>query len=127
MTYSITCLFLSIDLLIIPDSAKCFVKLFNYIYVFFSTYSRHNIKDDVRQSLYDAANEWMSVVSQKGTPFLGGKKPNLADISVYGSLSSIEGCKAFQDLRDHTDIGKWFDNMKQTILESRGRVMMASN
>lgn len=88
--------------------------------------TRHNIKDDERQSLYDAANEWMTVVSQKGTPFLGGKKPNLADISVYGILSSIEGCKAFQDLRDHTDIGKWFDNMKQTILESRGRVIMAS-
>lgn len=84
---------------------------------------RHNIKDDVRQSLYDAANDWMNAISKKGTPFLGGKKPNLADISVYGILSSIEGCKAFQDLKDNTDISKWFDNMKQSMQESRGRML----
>ncbi|XP_045784849.1 prostaglandin E synthase 2 [Maniola jurtina] len=86
---------------------------------------RHNIKDDVRQSLYDAANDWMKVIHKKGTLFLGGKKPNLADISVYGILSSIEGCQAFQDLRDNTDIGKWFDNMKASIKESRGKVLTA--
>ncbi|CAH0716420.1 unnamed protein product, partial [Brenthis ino] len=85
--------------------------------------TRHNIKDDVRQSLYDAANDWMNAISKKGTPFLGGKKPNLADISVYGILSSIEGCKAFQDLKDNTDISKWFDNMKQSMQESRGRML----
>lgn len=65
-------------------------------YLIYSLISRHNIKDDVRQSLYDAANEWTAAVKKKGTTFLGGEKPNLADISVYGVLSSIEGCGAFQ-------------------------------
>ncbi|GBP96524.1 Prostaglandin E synthase 2, partial [Eumeta japonica] len=61
--------------------------------------ARHNLNDDVRVSLYNAAKEWMNAVNAKGK-FLGGNKPNLADVSVYGVLSSIEGCTAFQDLRE---------------------------
>ncbi|XP_045458584.1 prostaglandin E synthase 2 [Melitaea cinxia] len=85
--------------------------------------ARHNIQDDVRQSLYDAVNDWMDVIHKKGTPFFGGNSPNLADISVYGILSSIEGCTAFHDLRDNTEIGKWFDNMKNSMKETRGRML----
>ncbi|CAG9558261.1 unnamed protein product [Danaus chrysippus] len=83
--------------------------------------SRHNIKDDVRQSLYDAANDWMKAVQKKGTPFLGGNKPNLADISVFGVLSSIEGCGAFEDLKTNTSIGKWFQDMKMNMKETSGK------
>ncbi|XP_059045978.1 prostaglandin E synthase 2 [Achroia grisella] len=88
--------------------------------------ARHNIKDDVRQSLYDAANEWTDAVKKKGSRFLGGEQPNLADISVYGVLSSIEGCQAFQDLRNHTDIGKWYDDIKHTIGRKMGKVVAAT-
>ncbi|XP_072931069.1 prostaglandin E synthase 2 [Epargyreus clarus] len=85
--------------------------------------ARHNIQDDVRQSLYDAANEWMTAVSNKGSRFLGGKEPNLADVSVYGILSSIEGCQAFNDLRNNTTVGKWFDDMNSHMEKHRGRVL----
>ncbi|XP_026759547.1 prostaglandin E synthase 2 [Galleria mellonella] len=88
--------------------------------------ARHNIKDDVRQSLYDAANEWTGAIKKKGSRFLGGEQPNLADISVYGVLSSIEGCQAFQDLRNHTDIGKWYDDIKNTIGRKMGKVVAAT-
>lgn len=83
---------------------------------------RHHIEDS-RQALYDAANKWMKAVQQKGTPFLGGEQPNLADISVYGVLSSIEGCTAFHDLRNHTKIGKWFDEMSNMLQQKRGQVL----
>lgn len=82
---------------------------------------RHNIKDDVRQSLYDAANDWMKAIQKKGTPFLGGDKPNLADISVFGVLSSIEGCGAFEDLKTNTSIGQWFQAMKMNMKETSGK------
>ncbi|KAM3968561.1 prostaglandin E synthase Su(P) [Aphomia sociella] len=88
--------------------------------------ARHNIKDDVRQSLYDAANEWTAAVKKKGSRFFGGEQPNLADISVYGVLSSIEGCQAFQDLRNHTDIGKWYDDIKNTIDKKMGKVRVVA-
>ncbi|RVE49247.1 hypothetical protein evm_006139 [Chilo suppressalis] len=82
---------------------------------------RHNITD-ARQSLYDAANEWTAAVKKRGR-FLGGDEPNLADVSVYGVLSSIEGCQAFQDLKANTEIGKWYDDIKNTIQGTTGKVM----
>lgn len=84
---------------------------------------RHHLKDDVRQSLYDAANEWTGILKKKGTKFLGGGQPNLADVAVYGVLSSIEGCQAFQDLRNHSDIGVWYDDIKNTIGRGQGKVI----
>lgn len=85
-------------------------------------FNRHNISD-ARQALYEAADKWMSAVKQKGTRFHGGDQPNLADITVYGVLSSIEGCAAFQDLRSNTDIGKWYDDIKNSIERRRGKVL----
>ncbi|CAH2035194.1 unnamed protein product, partial [Iphiclides podalirius] len=85
--------------------------------------SRHNIAGDVRQALYDAASTWTGALKKKGTRFLGGAQPNLADISVYGVLSSIEGCRAFQDLRENTDIGDWYDAMRRSMESKKGRVL----
>ena len=50
---------------------------------------RHNLKPDVRESLYEACDTWTRELRQRGTPFMGGQRPNLADVSVYGVLSSI--------------------------------------
>jgi len=47
------------------------------------------LKDNVRQSLYDECNIWIKAVEQNGGKFMGGDKPNLADLAVYGILSSI--------------------------------------
>jgi microsomal prostaglandin-E synthase 2 len=52
---------------------------------------RHNILDDARQSLYNEVNYFLKTVNEKGTPFLGGDVPNLADLAVYGCISSIDG------------------------------------
>ena len=83
---------------------------------------RHNIKDDVRESLYDACNHWMKSIKKKGTPFMGGVNPNLADLAVYGVLSAIEGCEAFQDARLNTNIGTWFDKMKKVVTSRKGQL-----
>ncbi|CAH0703394.1 unnamed protein product [Spodoptera exigua] len=85
--------------------------------------TRHKIKDDPRESLYDAVNEWMGAVQSKGTPFLGGDKPNLADVTVFGVLSSIEGCTAFQDLKKNTAVEKWYYETKNAIERRMGKVI----
>ncbi|XP_077002080.1 prostaglandin E synthase 2 isoform X1 [Tamandua tetradactyla] len=41
--------------------------------------SRHHLQDDVRVDLYEAANKWVTAVG-KDRPFMGGQKPNLADL-----------------------------------------------
>lgn len=79
---------------------------------------KYNIPDDVRQSLYDAANDWMDVVGKQD--FMGGAKPNLADLSVYGVLSSIEGLDAFNDMCLMTKIGPWYYRVKEAVNSHAG-------
>jgi len=81
---------------------------------------RHNLKDDVRQSLYDQCDHWMKALAKKGTPFLGGSQPNLADLAVFGVLNAVEGCQAWQDARDNTKIAVWFDKMKSAVAARNG-------
>ncbi|XP_037082653.1 prostaglandin E synthase 2-like [Pollicipes pollicipes] len=81
---------------------------------------RHNLKDDVRESLYDGCATWVKELRKRKTPFHGGERPNLADISVYGVLSSIEGCDAFKDILEHTKIGDWFYRMKSAVNNHEG-------
>ncbi|XP_012527154.1 prostaglandin E synthase 2 [Monomorium pharaonis] len=76
---------------------------------------KHRLKDDVRQSLYDEANYWLRNIKIRGTTFMGGNKPNLSDLAVYGILKSIEGCDAFQDLLTHTNIGIWYNAVKEQV------------
>jgi len=73
--------------------------------------SKYDLKSDVRESLYDACNEWTKAVGKK-RKFMGGEQPNLADLNVYGVLSSIESCDAWQDALKNTNIGDWYTRMK---------------
>ncbi|CAF0829237.1 unnamed protein product [Didymodactylos carnosus] len=74
---------------------------------------KYNLKPNVRESFYDCANEWCKAVGKK--QFLGGVRPNLADISCYGILTSIKGTQAFEDLLNNTDIQPWFERMTQIV------------
>lgn len=81
---------------------------------------RHNLKDEVRQSLYDECNHWLKAIKSQGSNFMGGDSPNLADLAVYGVLSSIEGCDAFKDLLNETKIGTWYFAVKENVQEHKG-------
>ena len=74
---------------------------------------KYHLNDDVRVSLYECGDEWANAVGEKD--FLGGSEPNLADINVYGILTAIQGCQAFEDLMTHTNIRPWFERMKNLI------------
>jgi microsomal prostaglandin-E synthase 2 len=41
-------------------------------------YYRYQLKDDVRESLYDACNQWTKNIGKN--KFSGGETPNLADL-----------------------------------------------
>nr|XP_031831142.1 prostaglandin E synthase 2 [Nomia melanderi] len=76
---------------------------------------RHNLKDDVRQSLYDDVNKWLHAIKNRGGRFMGGERPNLADLAVYGILKSIEGCTAFHDVIDNTKLNTWYSAMMEEV------------
>ncbi|XP_076753077.1 prostaglandin E synthase Su(P) [Xylocopa sonorina] len=87
---------------------------------------RHHLKDDVRQSFYDEINKWLFAVKKHGGTFMGGEKPNLSDLAVYGILKSIEGCNAFKDALDNTQLGTWYNAMMKEVETHSGSKYIAT-
>nr|XP_016510195.1 PREDICTED: prostaglandin E synthase 2-like [Nicotiana tabacum] len=73
---------------------------------------RYNITDE-RAALYEAAETWVDAL--KGRDFLGGSKPNLADLAVYGVLRPIRYLKSGRDMVENTRIGDWYSRMESAV------------
>uniref|UniRef100_A0A673XG14 Prostaglandin E synthase 2 n=1 Tax=Salmo trutta TaxID=8032 RepID=A0A673XG14_SALTR len=63
----------------------------------------YKLQDDVREDLYMAVNEWITAIGRK-RKFMGGDKPNLADLAVYGVLRSMQDLEAFYDVMENTKL-----------------------
>ncbi|XP_053980255.1 prostaglandin E synthase 2 [Hylaeus volcanicus] len=87
---------------------------------------RHDLKDDVRQSLYDEVNKWLRAIKKRGGKFMGGEKPNLSDLAVYGILKSIEGCNAFKDVLSNTKLETWYNAMMKEVDAHSGSKYLAN-
>ncbi|XP_068306475.1 uncharacterized protein [Pyrus communis] len=75
---------------------------------------KYNITDE-RASLYEAAETWVDALN--GRDFLGGSKPNLADLAVFGVLRPIRYLRSGKDMVEHTRIGEWYSRMEQAVGE----------
>jgi len=75
--------------------------------------------------LYKACNDWIDAVSTKGN-FLGGEKPNLADISMYGVLLVMENLQVWDDLLSHSNIKNWFYSTKKHVENNDGLSLFVS-
>ncbi|XP_022844286.1 prostaglandin E synthase 2-like [Olea europaea var. sylvestris] len=73
---------------------------------------KYNITDE-RAALYEAAETWVDAL--KGQDFLGGAKPNLADLAVFGVLRPIRYLKSGRDMVEHTRIGDWYTRMESAV------------
>lgn len=80
--------------------------------------NKYNIKNNVREAMYEEAEKWMKAVGKR--KFMGGSAPNLADLAVYGVLSGLEGLDAFRDLMTHTSMKPWYDRVKQAVQTHAG-------
>ncbi|KAK3566093.1 hypothetical protein QTP86_025702 [Hemibagrus guttatus] len=78
----------------------------------------HNLQDDVRQDLYKAVDEWVSAIG-KNKKFMGGEKPNLADLAVFGVLRVMEGLQAFDEMLENTKVKKWYGRMQNSVHHHR--------
>lgn len=76
---------------------------------------RHNITDE-RAALYEAAETWVDALN--GREFLGGSKPNLADLAVFGVLRPIRHLRSGKDMVENTRIGEWYNRMESAVGES---------
>jgi microsomal prostaglandin-E synthase 2 len=77
---------------------------------------KYNITDE-RASLYDAAETWVKALD--GRDYLGGSKPNLADLAVFGVLRPIRYLRSGKDMVEHTGIGEWYSRMEIAVGESK--------
>ncbi|CAH2046915.1 unnamed protein product [Thlaspi arvense] len=75
---------------------------------------KYNITDE-RAALYDAAETWVDALKER--PYLGGSKPNLADLAVFGVLRPIRYLRTGKDMVDNTRIGEWYSRMENTVGE----------
>ncbi|XP_024929305.2 uncharacterized protein LOC107418554 [Ziziphus jujuba] len=76
---------------------------------------KYNITDE-RAALYESAETWVDALN--GREFLGGSKPNLADLAVYGVLRPIRYLKSGRDMVENTRIGEWYRRMENAVGES---------
>ncbi|KAF2309122.1 hypothetical protein GH714_000674 [Hevea brasiliensis] len=76
---------------------------------------KYNITDE-RAALYEAAETWVDALN--GREFLGGSKPNLADLAVFGVLRPIRYLRSGRDMVEHTRIGEWYTRMEHAVGES---------
>ncbi|XP_047340562.1 prostaglandin E synthase 2-like [Impatiens glandulifera] len=76
---------------------------------------KYNITDE-RAALYEAAETWVDALD--GRDFLGGSKPNIADLAVYGVLRPIRYLRSGKDMVTHTRIGDWYTRMEKAVGES---------
>jgi microsomal prostaglandin-E synthase 2 len=96
---------------------KHFIKLSGATAMYFvakKLKEKHNIKEP-RKLLYEKINYWLENLNGK---FMGGEKPNIADLTLFGYLRSIENLRTFYDLRINTDIDKWYLPMKEFVTSS---------
>jgi microsomal prostaglandin-E synthase 2 len=75
---------------------------------------KYNITDE-RAALYDAAETWVDALKER--PYLGGSKPNLGDLAVFGVLRPIRYLRSGKDMVDNTRIGEWYSRMENTVGE----------
>ncbi|TYH24731.1 hypothetical protein ES288_A03G114200v1 [Gossypium darwinii] len=75
---------------------------------------KYNITDE-RAALYEATETWVDALN--GRNFLGGSKPNLADLAVFGVLRPIRYLRSGRDMVEHTRIGEWYSRMEKVVGE----------
>jgi len=56
-------------------------------------------------------------VKEKGTSFLGGSEPNVADLAVFGVLRSLLNFDTFDDLMANTELRPWYERMEIAVGE----------
>jgi len=71
---------------------------------------RQNITEP-EQHLRETLKDWEKAL--EGSPFLGGIKPNGADLAVYGILKSISNLPGFSIIEENTKVIDWYHKLDE--------------
>lgn len=68
--------------------------------------------DDARKRLLEEVNKFVDGGLQNGKrEFHGGKKPDIADLDIYGVMQSVRGHRVYEDIKANTAIDPWLQRM----------------
>jgi glutathione S-transferase len=82
------------------------------------THTTTTTAGDLRENLYRDADEFVAAVDTQRTPFMGGERPNLADLAMYGVIAAVQGTDTYNDLIVHSNIGQWYGRMALAVGDS---------
>jgi len=87
---------------------------------------KHSLSDDVRAELSASAARFVKGALKKGAKrFSGGDRPSLADLALYGAMTSFQGCAAFSDMMAADKvIAKWFADVKTAVESHQGQALL---
>lgn len=75
---------------------------------------KYNIEDE-REALFTAIKTWTDALEAEEGPFVGGHRPNLGDLCVFGCIKAIEGLDTHKDVLALDGVGQWYQHMKTTL------------
>lgn len=75
---------------------------------------KYNI-DDEREALFSAIKDWTDALGKADGPFVGGDRPNLGDLCVFGCIRAIEGLDTHKDVLGREGVGAWYQSMVSTL------------
>lgn len=71
---------------------------------------------DVEAHLKNCLEKWAKALGQQ--EFLGGSKPNGADLAVFGILKSVETLPAFRFIQAHRKVHDWYKQVEDVALQA---------
>lgn len=71
--------------------------------------------EDEREALFTAIKDWTDALEGTSGPFIGGERPNLGDLCVFGCIAAIEGLDTHRDVLARGGLGPWYNQMKETL------------
>jgi len=74
---------------------------------------KYNIEGDDRTHLYAAVDEFIAAIGDK--KFMGGEKPQLSDLYVFGVMRAVQGTETFKDVMANTSMQNWFVGMTEAV------------
>lgn len=75
---------------------------------------KYNIEDE-REALFSAIKDWTDALEHVKGPFIGGDRPNLGDLCVFGCIKAIEGLDTHKDVLALDGVGVWYEQMMTTL------------
>jgi len=87
----------------------------NVLYRIMQRQMRKSGVGDVSEELIKLTELWLKELDDNNFEYNGGKRPNIADFTLFGCLSAVRSLGTFRELTEKTRIISWFSKMENHV------------